>query len=101
MIIHENVMLWIAYDPKKRLEKDLYQHWDSNIDHSQIEDKIAVHLYQSNKKYFMLPAEKSKTEANVYFLFDVTTDVPNTRTPYRRYSYEKSYFINPELIDLA
>ncbi|WP_425279872.1 DUF5960 family protein, partial [Enterococcus faecium] len=49
------------------------------MDYSLVENKIAVHLYQTNKTYFMLPAEKSKTKFNVCFLFSITTDVPHTR----------------------
>ncbi|MDW7941209.1 DUF5960 family protein [Enterococcus faecium] len=101
MIIHDNVMLWIAYDPKKRFEKDLKKYWDSEIDYSLVENKIAVHLSQTNKTYFMLPAEKSKTKFNVCFLFSITTDVPHTRMKHRRYNYKKRLFINPEKIDLA
>lgn len=101
MIIHDNVMLWIAYDPKKRFEKDLKKHWDSEIDYSIVENKIAVLLYQTDKTYFMLPAAKSKTGANVYFLFSITKDVPFTRMDHRRYNYIKRLFINPEKIDWA
>ncbi|MDY4307274.1 DUF5960 family protein [Enterococcus mundtii] len=44
-----------------------------------IENKLLLHLYQTDKNYFMLPASKSKVGINVYFLFDIVTDVPNTR----------------------
>ena len=49
----------------------------------------------------MLRAFKIKYNMNIYFLFDVITDVPNTRMMHRRYDFKKCLFINPELVELA
>lgn len=101
MIIHDNVMLWIAYDPKKRFEKELYKVWRTTINFDLIENRLLIHLYQTDKNYFMLPASKSKIGINVYFLFDIVTDVPNTRIQHRRYDFKKRLFINPSKIGLS
>lgn len=101
MIIHKNVMLWFFHDPKKKFEKELYKYWKSEIDFKLVENKLLIHLYESKKNYFMLPASKTKNNLNVYFLFDIVADVPNTRLQHQRYDFRKRLFINPEQIDLA
>jgi|GEM_PF-737132 len=101
MIIHKEVMLWFFHDPKKKFEKELYKYWNSEIDFKLVENKLLVHLYESNKNYFMLPASKSKSGSNVYFLFEIVKDVPLTQMEHRRYDFQKRYFINPEKIGLS
>ncbi|EOH63842.1 DUF5960 family protein [Enterococcus mundtii] len=101
MIIHKNVMLWFFHDPKKKFEKELYKYWNSEIDFKLVENMLLVHLYESNKNYFMLPASKTKNNMNVYFLFDIVADVPNTRMQHRRYDFRKRLFINPKQVELS
>lgn len=101
MILYKNIMLWIGYDPKKRFEKELYKHWKNDIAFDLIERNLLIRLYESDKNYFMLPAAKSKTKSNVYFLFDITTDVANTRMEHRRYNFKKRLYINPEKVGLS
>jgi len=101
MIIHKSMMLWFTYDPKKRFEKELYKVWRTTLNFDLIENRLLIHLYQTDKNYFMLPASKSKIGINVYFLFDIVIDVPNTRIQHRRYDFKKRLFINPELVELA
>jgi len=95
------MMLWFTYDPKKRFEKELYKVWRTTLNFDLIENRLLIHLYQTDKNYFMLPASKSKIGINVYFLFDIVIDVPNTRIQHRRYDFKKRLFINPELVELA
>ncbi|PQF23344.1 DUF5960 family protein [Enterococcus mundtii] len=101
MIIHKEVMLWFFHDPKKKFEKELYKYWNSEIDFKLVENKLLIHLYESNKNYFMLPASKTKNNMKVYFLFDIVTDVPNTKLQHQRYDFKKRLFLNPELVELA
>ena len=101
MIIHKEVMLWFFHDPKKKFEKELYKYWNSEIDFNLVENKLLVHLYESKKNYFMLPASKSISGSNVYFLFEIVKDVPLTQMEHRRYDFKKRYFINPEKIGLS
>lgn len=101
MILYKNRLLWISYDPKKKFERELYKYWNNNIEFCLIENKLLIHLYESDKNYFTLPSSKSKTKSNVYFLFDITTDVPNTRVEHQRYNFKKSLLINPEEIGLS
>lgn len=101
MIIHKEVMLCFFHDPKKKFEKELYKYWNSEINFNLVENKLLVHLYESNKNYFMLPASKTKYNMNVYFLFDIITDVPNTRLQHRRYDFKKRLFINFDQVELS
>lgn len=101
MIIYNNTMLWFAHDPSKRFEKELYKYWKSNIDFNLIENNLLVHLYESGNNYFTLPADKSTSNSDVYFLFYTMTDVPDTRMKHIRYDYKKRLFIRPDKIGLS
>lgn len=61
-IIYKEIMLWFFHDPKKKFEKELYKYWNSEIDFKLVENKLLVHLYESKKNYFMLPASKTKNK---------------------------------------
>ncbi|HFQ0830918.1 TPA: DUF5960 family protein, partial [Enterococcus faecium] len=42
------------------------------------------------------PAAKTRMKKDVYFLFDIVTDVPDARSDHRRYDYIKYTFVDPE-----
>ncbi|HFM5755539.1 TPA: DUF5960 family protein, partial [Enterococcus faecium] len=70
--------------------------WDSEVFFLAIEDSLLINLYYSNKNYFKIPATKTRMKKDVYFLFDIVTDVPDARSDHRRYDYLKYTFVDPE-----
>ncbi|WP_395945053.1 DUF5960 family protein [Enterococcus faecium] len=75
MLIEGKTQLWFKFDPSNRFIKDFYKVWDSEVFFLAIEDSLLINLYYSNKNYFKIPAAKTRMKKDVYFLFDVVTDV--------------------------
>lgn len=96
MLIEGKTQLWSKFDPSNRFIKDFYKVWDSEVFFLAIEDSLLINLYYSNKNYFKIPAAKTRMKKDVYFLFDVVTDVPDARNDHRRYDYIKYTFVDPE-----
>ncbi len=96
ILIEGKTQLWFKFDPSNRFVKDFYKVWDSEVFFLAIEDSLLINLYYSNKNYFKIPAAKTRMKKDVYFLFDVVTDVPDARSDHRRYDYIKYTFVDPE-----
>ncbi|OTO86962.1 hypothetical protein A5847_001353 [Enterococcus faecium] len=96
ILIEGKTQLWFKFDPLNRFIKDFYKVWDSEVFFLAIEDSLLINLYYSNKNYFKIPAAKTRMKKDVYFLFDVVTDVPDARSDHRRYDYLKYTFVDPE-----
>ncbi|MDB1679486.1 MULTISPECIES: DUF5960 family protein [Enterococcus] len=92
----EEHLLWFKYDPSEKFVKDLYKVWDTEVIFLAIETSLLVNLYYSNKNYFKIPAAKTRMKKDVYFLFDIVTDVLDARSDHRRYDYIKYTFVDPE-----
>ena len=80
MLMEGKTQLWFKFDPLNRFIKDFYKVWDSEVFFLAIEDSLLINLYYSNKNYFKIPAAKTRMKKDVYFLFDVVTDVPDARS---------------------
>ena len=96
ILIEGKTQLWFKFDPSNRFIKDFYKVWDSEVFFLAIEDSLLINLYYSNKNYFKIPAAKTRMKKDVYFLFDIVTDVPDARSDHRRYDYIKYTFVDPE-----
>jgi hypothetical protein len=92
----EEHLLWFKYDPSEKFVKDLYKVWDTEVVFLAIETSLLVNLHYSNKNYFKIPAAKTRMKKDVYFLFDVVTNVPDVRAKHKRFDYVKYTFIDPE-----
>ncbi len=91
MLFNEK-QLWFKFDPSNRFVKDFYKVWDSEVFFLAIEDSLLINLYYSNKNYFKIPAAKTRMKKDVYFLFDIVTDVLDARSDHRRYDYTTAIF---------
>ncbi|EGP5011931.1 TPA: DUF5960 family protein [Enterococcus faecium] len=96
MLIEGKTQLWFKFDPSNRFIKDFYKVWDSEVFFLAIEESLLINLYYSNKNYFKIPTAKTRMKKDVYFLFDIVTDVPDARSDHRRYDYIKYTFVDPE-----
>ena len=96
MLMEGETQLWFKFDPSNRFIKDFYKVWDTEVVFLAIEDSLLINLYYSNKNYFKIPATKTRMKKDVYFLFDIVTDVPDARSDHRRYDYIKYTFVDPE-----
>ncbi|HFL0776951.1 TPA: DUF5960 family protein [Enterococcus faecium] len=96
MLMEGKTQLWFKFDPSNRFVKDFYKVRDSEVFFLAIEDSLLINLYYSNKNYFKIPATKTRMKKDVYFLFDIVTDVPDARSDHRRYDYLKYTFVDPE-----
>ena len=90
MLMEGKTQLWFKFDPSNKFIKDFHKVWDSEVFFLAIEDSY------SNKNYFKIPAAKTRMKKDVYFLFDIVTDVPDARSDHRRYDYIKYTFVDPE-----
>ena len=79
ILIEGKTQLWFKFDPSNRFIKDFYKVWDSEVFFLAIETSLLVNLHYSNKNYFKIPAAKTRMKKDVYFLFDVVTNVPDVR----------------------
>ncbi|MDB7696701.1 DUF5960 family protein [Enterococcus faecium] len=96
MLMEGKTQLWFKFDPSNRFIKYFYKVWDSEVFFLAIEDSLLINLYYSNKNYFKIPAAKTRMKKDIYFLFDIVTDVPDARSDHRRYDYIKYTFVDPE-----
>lgn len=92
MLMEGKTQLWFKFDPSNRFIKDFYKVWDSEVFFLAIEDSLLINLYYSNKNYFKIPAAKTRMKKDVYFLFDVVTDVPDARSDHQRYECDRRDF---------
>ncbi|MCL9885418.1 hypothetical protein MUW83_06700 [Enterococcus faecium] len=79
MDVINETQLWFKFDPSNRFIKDFYKVWNSEVFFLAID-----------------PAAKTRMKKDVYFLFDIVTDVPDARSDHRRYDYIKYTFVDPE-----
>ena len=95
-MLFNETQLWFKFDPSNRFIKDLYKVWDTEVVFLAIETSLLVNLHYSNKNYFKIPAAKTRMKKDVYFLFDIVTDVTDARSDHWRYDYIKYTFVDPE-----
>ena len=87
VILFNDTQLWFKFDPSNRFVKDFYNVWDSEVFFLAIEDSLLINLYYSNKNYFKIPSAKTRMKKDVYFLFDIVTDVLDALSGEQHYEY--------------